>query len=112
MDFNEYQKEAIKTDHSVGKETVSADFFAIALGLMSEAGEFGEKMKKIYWHKKGIWDNEDKKLLGKELGDCLWYIASLSNHLEIPLEQIAKENIEKLRSRVERGVHLGNGDNR
>lgn len=112
MDFKEYQKEALITDDSVGKGTVSAQFFAIALGLMSEAGEFGEKLKKIYWHKEGAWDEEDKKLLAKELGDCLWYIASLSSHLGVSMEDIAKANIEKLRSRVDRGVHKGWGDNR
>ncbi len=112
LSFNEYQEQALLTDDSRDKGTVSAQFFAVALGLMSEAGEFGEKLKKIYWHKEGAWDEEDKKLLAKELGDCLWYIASLSNHLGIPMEEIAKGNIEKLKSRVERGVHRGFGDER
>lgn len=112
MTFEEYQKQALTTDHSRGHDLVSAQFIAIALGLMSEAGEFGEKLKKIYWHKNGAWNEEDKTALAKELGDVLWYVSSLSNHVGIPLEEIAKINIEKLKSRVERGVHLGNGDDR
>ncbi len=112
MTFDEYQKQALITDHSMGADTTSPDFFAIVLGLAGEAGEVSEKFKKIYWHKKGLWDEEDKKMLAKELGDILWYVSSLSNHVGIPLEEIAKGNLEKLKSRVERGVHLGNGDNR
>jgi NTP pyrophosphatase (non-canonical NTP hydrolase) len=112
MTFDEFQKEALTTDHSVGKDTTSVDFFAIVLGFAGEAGEISEKLKKIYWHKKGAWDDEDKKLLAKELGDVLWYASSLSSHLGISLDTIAKTNLEKLKSRVERGVHLGNGDNR
>jgi len=112
MDFNEYQKKALATDHSVGSDTVSAEFFAILLGFAGETGEIAEKFKKIYWHKSGKWDEEDKKLLSKELGDVLWYVSSLATHLGITLNDVAKGNIEKLESRVERGVHLGNGDER
>lgn len=112
MTFDEYQKRALETDHSAGADPTNVDFFAVVLGLAGEAGEISEKFKKIYWHKKGLWDEEDKKSISKELGDLLWYISSISSHLNIPLEKIAETNIEKLKSRVERGVHLGNGDNR
>jgi len=112
MTFEEYQKQAAITDHSVGSTLVSADFMAIILGLAGETGEVCEKFKKIYWHKNGDLDDENRKAIAKELGDVLWYITSLSGHIGIPMEEIAKINIEKLKSRVERGVHLGNGDNR
>ena len=112
MDFNEYQKKALETDHSVKSDVVSAQFFAILLGFGGEVGEVLEKFKKIYWHKDGKWDDEDKKLITKELGDILWYVSSLSSHLGVPLDEIAKGNIEKLESRVKRGTHLGNGDER
>ena len=112
MTFDEYQKKALETDHSVGTDTTSVDFFAIVLGLAGEAGEVSEKFKKLYWHKKGVWNDEDKKALAKELGDILWYLSSLSSHIGIPLKDIAAANLQKLKDRVERGVHLGNGDNR
>jgi NTP pyrophosphatase (non-canonical NTP hydrolase) len=112
MTFEEYQKQALTTDHSRDVDTTSTDFFAIVLGLAGEAGEVSEKFKKIYWHKKGVWDEDDKKMIAKELGDILWYVSSLSNHVGIPLEEIAKGNLDKLKSRIERGMHLGNGDNR
>ena len=112
MTFDEYQKQALDTDSSKGMNTLDPDFIAVAIGLMSEAGEFGEKMKKIYWAKKGHWDEEDKKALAKELGDVLWYISSLSNHVGVSLDDIAQANLDKLKSRKERNLLNGNGDNR
>lgn len=47
-----------------------------------------------------------------ELGDVLWHIALASRELGLPLSTIATYNIEKLRSRQERGVLGGSGDNR
>lgn len=112
MTFEEYQKLAKRTDYEKGIPSISAEFFAILLGFGGEAGEIMEKFKKIYWHKNGQIDDEDKRLLEKELGDVLWYTSSLAGHLGLSLETIAKKNIEKLQDRVERGVHKGFGDER
>ncbi|MDQ5950716.1 MAG: hypothetical protein QG585_658 [Patescibacteria group bacterium] len=112
MTFDEYQQKALLTDGTVGSSTISAKFISIVLGLSGEAGEIVEKFKKIYREKDGIWDNEDKKNIAKELGDLLWYISSVSNHTGISLEEIANINLEKLKSRSERGVLFGSGDNR
>lgn len=112
LNFNEYQKQALTTDDSKGSDPVSAQFFAILLGFAGEAGEISEKFKKIYWHKEGILNDEDKKLLAKELGDVLWYTSSLASHLGVSLEEIAQSNLNKLKDRVDRGVHRGFGDER
>lgn len=112
MTFDDYQKQALRTDHSKGLEPNNPDFFAIVLGLAGEAGEVSEKFKKLYWHKKGAWDDEFKQSMAKELGDILWYLSSLASHMGYSLEKVAEMNIEKLKSRVERGTHLGNGDDR
>ncbi len=112
MTFDEYQKKALVTDSSAGRDLLDPDFIAVVLGLSGESGEIAEKFKKLYWHKKGAWDDEDKKSIAKELGDLLWYITSISTHVGISLEKIAEQNIEKLKSRTERNVLLGNGDNR
>lgn len=78
------------------------------LGMMGEAGECSEKVKK--------WMRGDKELdkaeLVKELGDVLWYITSLAVDLGYNLEDVAKMNVDKLKSRRERGVVKGDGDNR
>ena len=53
-----------------------------------------------------------KKEAGKELGDCLWYLAVIAARFGYTLEEIAEMNVEKLRDRQRRGVLKGSGDNR
>jgi NTP pyrophosphatase (non-canonical NTP hydrolase) len=50
--------------------------------------------------------------MAKELGDVLWYVAQLASELGLELEDIARENLEKLSSRQRRGVLSGSGDER
>jgi NTP pyrophosphatase (non-canonical NTP hydrolase) len=78
------------------------------LGMMGEAGEASEKVKK--------WLRGDRELdkldLIKELGDVLWYITSLADDLGYSLQDVLDTNVEKLSCRKERGVVKGSGDNR
>jgi len=53
-----------------------------------------------------------KEEIAKELGDVLWYLAQMASELGASLEDVARGNIEKLRSRKERGMISGSGDNR
>jgi len=108
MKFNEYQNEAVKT-------AVYPDHLEViypALGMAGETGEVCEKVKKVFRDKDGIVSDETREELKKEIGDVLWYIANLATDLELNLEDIAKANIVKLKSRKKRGVIHGNGDNR
>lgn len=79
-----------------------------ALGMVGEAGEISEKVKK--------WLRGDRELdhdgLLKELGDPLWYITSLADDLGFTLQDVIDANVDKLTSRKERGVLKGSGDNR
>jgi len=50
--------------------------------------------------------------LAKELSDVLWYIAMCAYELDYDLSDIAQINIEKLKSRQERGKLKGDGDTR
>ena len=78
-----------------------------ALGLAGEAGEVANKVKKI------IRDGKmDKAALAAEIGDCLWYIAALCRDLNVDLEQVAKNNLEKLYNRKQKGTLQGSGDTR
>lgn len=55
---------------------------------------------------------DESQEIEKELGDVLWQLSGLCNVLGYTLEDVAKQNLKKLSSRMERGVIDGNGDNR
>lgn len=82
------------------------------LGLSGESGELAEKAKKMLRDDDGILTDARKEAMKKELGDVLWYVASLATELDSSLQEIAEININKLSSRKERGVIQGSGDNR
>lgn len=109
MTFEEYQNLSRKTAVYPNKDN---NFIYPTLGLVGEAGEVAEKVKKILRDSGGMITDEKRAELAKELGDVLWYVAQMATELNIPLEQIAKGNIDKLFSRMDRGVLHGQGDNR
>ncbi len=104
MEFNEYQTEARKT--AVYPPDVGLQY--TALGLAGEAGEVANKVKKVLRGDGAI----DTKAVQGELGDVLWYISNLATELGIKLDDIANDNLAKLRDRMARGVLKGSGDNR
>ena len=109
MDFKEYQKLSRKT--AIYPEA-GKNFVYPTLGLSGESGEVAEIIKRIIRDKNGVVDEETKTALSKELGDVLWYLAQLATEFDISLEEIAVNNIEKLKSRKDRGLLHGRGDNR
>ena len=70
MDFKTYQK---KSRFTAQYPNLGSNYIYPTLGLVGEAGEVAEKVKKVIRDKKGIFDDESKKGLKKELGDVLWY---------------------------------------
>jgi NTP pyrophosphatase (non-canonical NTP hydrolase) len=110
MTFDEYEAAALTTVLSTGDDF--KDLLHWVLGLNGEAGEVAEKLKKIIRDKNGVITEEDKIEMAKEIGDVLWYLAVFAHDLGVPLDQIAKQNIDKLQSRKARGVLGGQGDNR
>ena len=113
MEFDEYQEEIKKFDlfEQTG-DVFSPAFMAKILGLPGEAGEVSEKFKKIVRDKNGEISEEDRTEIVKELGDVTWYVATIARYLGVPFSEVAKGNIEKLSSRLERGKLHGKGDNR
>lgn len=82
------------------------------LGLVGEAGELANKLKKWGRDSKGVSTPEQEDALADELGDTLWYQAAVATGLRVRLDDVADDNIAKLFSRKERGVIQGSGDNR
>jgi NTP pyrophosphatase (non-canonical NTP hydrolase) len=109
MNFNEYQEKARGT---AIYPNLGNNIYYPTLGLCGESGEVAEKIKKVMRDNNGIISEEKKEEIKKEIGDVLWYIASLCSELGFTMEEAAKANIEKLYSRKERGVIKGSGDNR
>jgi NTP pyrophosphatase (non-canonical NTP hydrolase) len=109
MDLNSYQTSALNT--AVYPDQ-GANFVYPVLGLVGEAGEVADKLKKVIRDNDGILTDEVRDKVAKELGDVMWYLAVLSYELDYPLEDIAQMNLDKLASRAERGVIAGSGDNR
>ncbi len=102
MDFNAYQAESRKT--AIYPEEYKLIYTTIA--LCGEAGELANKVKKKL---RGDGDLDMEGVIG-ELGDILWYLSQIATDIDVELEHIATKNLEKLRSRQERGVTKGNGD--
>lgn len=78
------------------------------LGLVGEAGEVAEKIKKNF-RDKNKFNAEDIAL---EMGDVVFYVTALGNYLGFSLDEIIQMNVNKLDSRQARGVIQGNGDKR
>lgn len=117
MTLNEYQHEALST-------AIYGRQFAIihpALGIAGKAGECADKVKKILRDTHIVrnadtgaimLDTEQQHALALEIGDVLWYCATLARDIGMTLEEVAELNIAKLNSRKQRGKLGGNGDNR
>ena len=109
MDFNTYQKNARLTAQY---PNLGSNYIYPTLGLAGEAGEVAEKVKKVIRDKKGVFDDESKKGLKKELGDVLWYVSNLCTEFNFSLDDIALQNLEKLKLRAAKGKISGSGDDR
>ena len=108
MTLNEYQEKALST-------AIYSDNYKIiypTLGLTGEAGEVSDKVKKVLRDKDGNFDEETNKQIALELGDVMWYCATLANDLGYTLDDICQMNYDKLQSRKNRDAIHGNGDNR
>lgn len=93
------------------------NFLYPVLGLAGESGEFCEKVKKLLREKPKLssWSqlsDDQRRDMILELGDILWYVAALAHELGMPLNVVARMNLDKLADRKRRGVISGSGDHR
>lgn len=118
MTLNEYQEQAMGTCMPESKNVSY-----MLLGLNEEVGELSGKFAKLI--RKGkltINDNhvtwnmteeeleECEDLIIKEIGDVLWMLSGLCSVMELPLNDIASDNLKKLSDRKQRGTIVGEGD--
>lgn len=106
MKLNEYQELANATRNR--NTTYTESLANYALGLTGEAGEVADLVKKAVFHGHDIPMNE----LKKELGDVMWYIASIASTIDVSLEEIACMNITKLQKRYPEGFDKNKSINR
>lgn len=101
--FESYQEQIQRTRSF--NETELANY---TLGLVCEAGEFGDLIKKHLFHGHEL----DEEKVKSELGDVLWYLGNICNILDIKLEDIASGNIKKLKNRYPNGFSEQDSINR
>ena len=94
MTLNEYQALAQRTS-GLGHDRIVNG----VMGLCGESGECIDIVKKCCMQGHPL----NKQKLSEELGDVMWYCAELATGLGMKLDDIAQENIEKLRKRYPDG---------
>lgn len=109
VDCDDYQRAAMRTARD---KDAPDEFMHLVLGLVGEAGEIAEKVKKLVRDKNSDVAQLDRDDMAAELGDVLWYTAVLANFLDLSLGEVAQRNVTKLADRQRRNVLGGSGDTR
>lgn len=108
VSFNEYSAQARSTEFF--PKDVSIAY--LLMGLAGESGEICNKYKKVLRDEGGELTEQRINEMRAEIGDVLWYLDRLAEHLGSSLGVEAHNNIVKLKDRHARGVVAGSGDNR
>lgn len=102
MDSKQYIADAVRTESrdfaTIGSRMQCEENIRLlhsAMGLVTEAGEIQDALKKHLFYGRTL----DKVNLEEELGDLFWYMAIMADTLGISFEQIMEKNIRKLKSR-------------
>jgi NTP pyrophosphatase (non-canonical NTP hydrolase) len=99
MDFDDYQREALRTDRVPARDDAD-DSIALIVPMLGLAGETGQLLSE---YKKHLRDGEAHRLfkerVSEELGDLLWYIANVASKFDLSLADIAATNLAKVKQR-------------
>ena len=105
-DLDAYQEQAF----SYAKPSAKGLMYLVP-GLAAEAGEVaGVYAKFLRDANRDLYPIQDH--LMKEIGDCLWFVASIAKLYDVKLSEVAKMNIDKLEGRLQRGTIGGSGNER
>lgn len=121
--FNEYQQFTkslaqyntnVNMHNPMTRGMEKLDYIYPILACAEEAGEVAGKVAKFI--RKSLTQQVDyealRQDLKKELGDLQFQVSEAARMLGFTLQEIIDGNVEKLQDRVERGVLIGEGDNR
>jgi NTP pyrophosphatase (non-canonical NTP hydrolase) len=92
-----YQQAARRTSRS--DQELDMRLMVAALGLVGEAGEVADQIKKIVGHGHPV----NPAHLIEELGDVLWYLAEIAGLFGGSLGSAAVVNVRKLEARYPEG---------
>lgn len=97
MNIETYKTESARTfayrEEPLDPKTV--DLLHCAIGASTEANELLDAFKKHIFYKKPL----DVVNLGEEIADMMWYLTNLSRLLDMDVETLLQNNIDKLRVR-------------
>lgn len=96
MDLRDYQKFCKKTAKKFSDK--DKEIMTWGLGIAGEAGDVAGCIKKTISH-----NNDQKAGIKENIGDTLWYMAMICNFFNWGLDEILKENLQKLQVRYPKG---------
>ena len=100
MDLDEFQEQALRTDntsHNYEGQEGRKDIVVALLGIAGELGTLATAYKKFL--RDGPSYQPYKDDVKEELGDLLWYLATLASKFDLNLSEIATSNISKTSAR-------------
>jgi NTP pyrophosphatase (non-canonical NTP hydrolase) len=111
MKLSDYQARALETDRTPGMADGSTDVARLIplLGLAGEAGQLLSEYKKRL--RDGPKHVRFVDHVAEELGDILWYVANLASKYDLDLDDVAAQNLRKVRALHGRGQPAALYDN-
>lgn len=106
MDIKEFQNKATRTiNHDLTTEQLISN---MCMGISGESGEVIDIIKKHLYQGHEL----NKEHLTEELGDVMFYITNLATLLGIDMQDVLKNNIDKLLKRYPNGFDINKSINR
>ena len=90
-----HPKEVVVFQENNAPRDKTQDLLHASMGLVTEAGEFQDMLKKHVFYGKPL----DEVNLKEEIGDLLWYCAIALEALDTDFQAVMQTNIDKLKAR-------------
>lgn len=93
MNLKEYEKESQRT--FAYKSDNILNLLHCAIGAATESGELLDAFKKSIYYNREL----DMVNIGEEIADIMWYLSNLARLLNLDIEKLLDNNINKLKVR-------------